>query len=164
MHDFMDIVRALTEENRIRILMVLRGRELCVCQLTGFLDLSPSTTSKHLSILRQARLIENRRRGKWVYYSLADGARAHPLVCEAITWVTHSLENAPAILEDQRRIRDILERENRFCPEEEREKQSDFFHSLEIHSLEDGDETPEDMETPPSDSETPDAAKAGRRL
>lgn len=150
MHDFMNIVRALTDENRTRILMVLRGRELCVCQLTGFLDLSPSTTSKHLSILRQARLIENRRKGKWVYYSLADGVSAHPLVREAIAWVTHCLEGSSEILEDQRRIREILERENRLCPAADRERADDVFHSLEIHSLEDDDADAGQGVLPPS--------------
>lgn len=54
MFDFLTTCRALADENRIRILMALRGRQLCVCQVTAFLDLAPSTTSKHLSILRQA--------------------------------------------------------------------------------------------------------------
>ena len=62
MFDFLTTCRALADENRIRILMALRGRQLCVCQVTAFLDLAPSTTSKHLSILRQARLIESNNR------------------------------------------------------------------------------------------------------
>lgn len=80
MFDFLTTCRALADENRIRILMALRGRQLCVCQVTAFLDLAPSTTSKHLSILRQARLIESNKQGRWVYYRLADDSPApqHP--------------------------------------------------------------------------------------
>lgn len=50
MFDFLTTRCALTDENRIRVLMALRGRQLCVCQVIAFLDLAPSTTSKHLSI------------------------------------------------------------------------------------------------------------------
>ena len=78
MLDFMNITRALSDENRVRILMALRKRTFCVCQITALLDLSPSTTSKHLSVLKQARLIEGKKQGKWVYYSLANPEKRPP--------------------------------------------------------------------------------------
>ena len=78
MFDFPTTCRALADENRIRILMALRGRQLCVCQVTAFLDLAPSTTSKHLSILRQARLIESNKQGRWVYYRLGGSTPRAP--------------------------------------------------------------------------------------
>jgi DNA-binding transcriptional ArsR family regulator len=131
--DFLLITKALTDENRLRILMALREREMCVCQVTGFLDLSPSTTSKHLSILRQARLIESRKRGKWVYYTVGDLPGAPPMVREAVAWASRALESDPLILEDQRRIHEILAREVEFCPVEE--EGGDNYHSREIHSL-----------------------------
>lgn len=154
MHDFMNIVRALTDESRTRLLLVLRGRELCVCQLTGFLDLSPSNTSRHLSILRQARLIESRKKGKWVYYALADGPDSPPLVREALAWVIHSLASSPAILEDQHRIRKILEKEARFCAAEGSPPDADRYHSLEIHSLEVSDD--DDAQNGVPDKDSPD--------
>jgi ArsR family transcriptional regulator len=140
MLDMLNLIKALNDENRLRILMALRGREMCVCQVTGFLDLSPSTTSKHLSILRQARLIESRKKGKWVYYALADLPGAGSSVREAIAWVSRALENKQVILQDTRRIHDILEREESFCSSLERSGAPDAFHSLEIHSLADGEE------------------------
>ncbi len=133
MFDFMTIVKALTDENRVRILMALRTREMCVCQITGFLDLSPSTTSKHLSILRQARLIESRKKGKWVYYTVADLPGAPAVVREAVAFVAGALEDSPEIRADQRRIHEILTREQSLCAEMERAP--DLFHSLEIHTL-----------------------------
>ena len=92
MFDFLTTCRALADENRIRILMALRGRQLCVCQVTAFLDLAPSTTSKHLSILRQARLIESNKQGRWVYYRLADDS-PRPNIREALAWMKDSLAN-----------------------------------------------------------------------
>ena len=69
MRDFMAIVKALADENRVRALMALRERELCVCEIIELLGLAPSTVSKHLSILYQAGLLESRKDGRWVYYS-----------------------------------------------------------------------------------------------
>ena len=137
MFDFMTIARALTDENRVRILMALREREMCVCQVTGFLDLSPSTTSKHLSILRQARLITSRKKGKWVYYRLADGLQSSDMVREALAWVSSSVGNSPMVREDANRIDTILERERQLC--EGMGADADNFHSLEIHSLSDSE-------------------------
>ena len=57
MFEFLNITKALAEENRLRILIALENQDLCVCQLIELLKLAPSTVSKHVSILRQARLI-----------------------------------------------------------------------------------------------------------
>ncbi|MDR2076196.1 MAG: metalloregulator ArsR/SmtB family transcription factor [Desulfovibrio sp.] len=139
MFTFLTIAKALTDENRARILMVLRDRELCVCQLTAFLDLAPSTTSRHLSILRQARLIESRKKGKWVYYALACPRESSPLVHAALDWIRRSLEDNPVILTDESRLKDILAREQDLCACMD-DAAPDSFHSLEIHSLATADE------------------------
>ena len=60
MRDFMNIVKALGDENRVRALLALRTSELCVCQIIELLGLAPSTVSKHMSILKQARLVDTR--------------------------------------------------------------------------------------------------------
>lgn len=135
MLNFMTITRALTDENRVRILLALRDREMCVCQVTAFLDLSPSTTSKHLSILKQARLIESRKKGKWVYYRLADTADAPEAVRGALAWTVAGVKDSGVIREDARRIEDILEREKQICSGLGADE--DSFHSLEIHTLSD---------------------------
>ena len=71
MRDVMDVLKALADESRLRALGALRGGELCVCQLIAFLDLAPSTVSKHLAILRAARLVDSRKDGRWMYYRLS---------------------------------------------------------------------------------------------
>ncbi len=139
MFDFMNTARAITDENRVRILMALRGRALCVCQVTAFLDLAPSTTSKHLSVLRQARLIEGRKRGKWVYYSLADQDGSPALARKTLAWVMESLQDSPSIIEDEKRIQRILAREQKICAEHT-PMDPEFYHSMEIHSLVEGED------------------------
>jgi ArsR family transcriptional regulator len=71
MREVMDVLKALADENRVRLLFALQGGELCVCQLIALLDLAPSTVSKHLTILRAARLVESRKDGRWMYYRLS---------------------------------------------------------------------------------------------
>jgi ArsR family transcriptional regulator len=62
--------KALCEENRINIIRLLLEREHCVCELMEKLNLSQSTVSHHVKILKQAGLLNERSRGKWNYYSL----------------------------------------------------------------------------------------------
>jgi len=142
MFDFMTVARTLTDENRVRILMALRDYEMCVCQVTGFLDLAPSTTSKHLSILKQARLIESRKKGRWVHYRLADTKTASPVVRDALLWLATAVGDSPVVREDARRIASILERERQFFGSVDAE----LCHSLEIHSASEA-ELPTDPST-----------------
>lgn len=72
MRNLMNVIKALADENRVRILWAVQGRELCVCQIVELLGLAQSTVSKHLSILHQARLLEGRKEGRWMFYRTAD--------------------------------------------------------------------------------------------
>jgi DNA-binding transcriptional ArsR family regulator len=107
MFSFMTITRALSDQNRVRMLMALDRRELCVCQLIELLELAPSTVSKHMSILANARLVEGRQDGRWRYYRLA-GEEAPDEAREAITWTFKSLAKAPQIQKDAKRLEGIL--------------------------------------------------------
>ena len=59
LREVLEIHKAISDSNRLRALIALNGKELCVCQITELLQLAPSTVSKHLSILKQARLVES---------------------------------------------------------------------------------------------------------
>ncbi len=65
-------VKALAHPARLKVLMALEGRELCVCDLSQILGLSMSGTSQHLKELRRMGAIDFRTEGKLVYYTLAD--------------------------------------------------------------------------------------------
>jgi ArsR family transcriptional regulator len=115
--------------------MALRSHRFCVCEITAFLDLSPSTTSKHLSVLKQARLIEGSKEGKWVYYRLADSPQSYDMAREAVEWAGRSIGGSPEILKDEARIEEILENEkSKFGIDGS--GVCDEFHSLAVHSLE----------------------------
>ena len=106
MYAFLSISRALSDENRVRALMMLSRGELCVCQLIEMLGLAPSTVSKHMSILRQARLVEARKQGKWMYYRLGD--EDSPKEAEqAIEWVRNSLAKDKRIRADAKEVKRV---------------------------------------------------------
>jgi ArsR family transcriptional regulator len=65
-------LKALGDENRLRMVALMTHGELCVCHLEMALGLSQPNVSRHLAILRQARVVKSRRDGNWIYYQLAD--------------------------------------------------------------------------------------------
>ena len=70
MQELLPYFKALCEVNRIIIIKLLLEREHCVCELIDELQLSQSTVSHHIKILKQAGLLNERRRGTWSYYSI----------------------------------------------------------------------------------------------
>jgi ArsR family transcriptional regulator len=65
------VFKALADPVRLRLLSLIAARspgEACVCELTGFFELTGPTISHHLKVLREAGLIGSERRGTWVYY------------------------------------------------------------------------------------------------
>lgn len=68
------IHKAIGHPVRLRLLAALRGGPLCVCQMTVVVRLAASTVSEHLSELRKAGLITDRKDGRWVEYRLSDAA------------------------------------------------------------------------------------------
>lgn len=72
--------KALGHATRVRILAMLRGGELCVCQINAVIGLAPSTMSAHLGELKDAGLVGERKAGRWVHYRLtAEGAAEEAL-------------------------------------------------------------------------------------
>lgn len=68
------IFKALSDPNRLRIVRMLQGKSLCVCEIKEVLKLANSTVSQHLSILKEAGFIVESKEGKWVNYSI----NSHP--------------------------------------------------------------------------------------
>jgi len=107
MHGFMNITKALADENRVRMLLALQDGELCVCQITGLFGLAASTISKHLSILHQAGLLDSRKNGRWMHYSLPGKGASAP-AREAIRWVIKALAGDPRAVADAARLKKVL--------------------------------------------------------
>lgn len=66
------LLRALGDETRLRIVALLTHGELCTCHVEAALDLSQPNASRHFAVLRTSGVVEPRREGNWIYYRLAD--------------------------------------------------------------------------------------------
>ncbi len=102
----MAITKALADENRVRILLALRAGELCVCQIVELAQLATSTVSRHMSVLKHAKLVESRKDGRWMYYRLPE-ADAPEIVQRAIDWVSHMLNRDLSVLRDAKQLAEI---------------------------------------------------------
>lgn len=72
LYDLAELFKVFGDSTRIRILTVLFGEEMCVCDIAEALGMNQSAVSHQLRVLKNAKLIKNRKDGKQVFYSLAD--------------------------------------------------------------------------------------------
>jgi ArsR family transcriptional regulator len=73
--DIVRIFKALADPTRLRIMLLLRRSELCVCELMFILDMEQSRVSHHTRVLRDAGIAEDVREGRWIIYRVPDAAR-----------------------------------------------------------------------------------------
>jgi ArsR family transcriptional regulator, arsenate/arsenite/antimonite-responsive transcriptional repressor len=91
MRDFIKVMKALSDPNRVKMLKMLQRKVMCVCEIQVALGLAQSTASKHLKILEEAGLITYAKEGLWVNYRLADGA-GNPYVANLLGNLKYWLE------------------------------------------------------------------------
>ena len=72
MNDLLSIFKALSEETRLRILKLLEREELCVCDIVAALGMVQPKVSFHLSALKEAGFLKDRKQGRWTHYRLDD--------------------------------------------------------------------------------------------
>jgi ArsR family transcriptional regulator, arsenate/arsenite/antimonite-responsive transcriptional repressor len=70
MNELLTSIKSVSEEIRVRILLLLLDREACVCELMEVFEMAQSKLSHHLIILRDAGLLQDDKRGKWNYYKV----------------------------------------------------------------------------------------------
>lgn len=103
MKKFIEIMKALSDPHRVKIVKLLQHRSgMCVCELRSLLHIAQPTVSKHLKILKEAGLVEFRKDGLWVNYSLVDGG-TNP-------YAEGMLRQLKGWLEDQPELAEILRR------------------------------------------------------
>jgi ArsR family transcriptional regulator len=95
------LFKALSDETRLRILALLAGGELCVCDLMATLELPQSTVSRHLAYLRNTGLVEDRRQGVWMY---------GPLRRDLMALLQMHLSELPQARQDQASLQAYLDR------------------------------------------------------
>ncbi len=99
MKDFILVMKALSDPNRVTILKLLQYRVLCVCELQELIGIAQPTVSKHLKQLEKAGLVSSYKDGLWVNYRLSDGSGS-PYAASILGNLRHWLSN-------EKRIKDL---------------------------------------------------------
>jgi len=102
MKEFIKVMKALSDPNRVKLLKMLQKRTMCVCEIQAALRIAQPTVSKHLKILEDVGLVGREKEGLWVNYSLTDGSRS-PYAASLLGNLRHWLADDPG-------IRDLLEK------------------------------------------------------
>jgi ArsR family transcriptional regulator len=95
-------LRALADPIRLRILALLRNGEVCVCHIHEALNIPQPTASRHLAYLRRAGLVDTRRDGPWMHYSVA--TMSDHSLRTIVETVTQCVEQIDAVARDQKRL------------------------------------------------------------
>ncbi len=103
MKDLIRVFKALSDPTRLRIVLLLAGRDLCVCELTYILNMSQSRVSHQLRLLRDADLLDDRREGRWIIYGIPPAVKASllPLLRQ---YAGPGLAGSAAIIGDAERL------------------------------------------------------------
>jgi ArsR family transcriptional regulator len=102
---------ALADENRLRLLNLIKGGEICVCHLQGVLQTNQPKISRHLAYLKKAGLVDARRDGKWTHYRLKKlGGNLDKILSETLI----GLRSEPQIKKDIQRLKQITCSPSRF--------------------------------------------------
>jgi ArsR family transcriptional regulator, arsenate/arsenite/antimonite-responsive transcriptional repressor len=96
MREFLKVMKALSDPNRVKMIKLLQRKVMCVCEIQAALGLAQSSASKHLKILEDAGLITYAKDGLWVNYRLADGAST-PYAANLLGSLRHWLEDDPEV-------------------------------------------------------------------
>ena len=105
MNRVLSITKAISDQNRLRILLALsENTELCACQITELLQTAGATVSRHLTVLTHAGLIQSRKQGRWVYFCLIED----PANSMLLTWLTRGLKDTAQIVSDRTALGLIL--------------------------------------------------------
>ena len=105
MNQLVQFFKALSEETRLRILMLLTHGELCVCDLMVVLDEPQSKVSRHLAYLKHSGITESKRVGVWIHYWLKDSANG--IFRAQIDFLKEQLSSQPQFREDKEKLLDL---------------------------------------------------------
>ncbi|OGR37263.1 MAG: hypothetical protein A2051_09015 [Desulfovibrionales bacterium GWA2_65_9] len=98
MRELVDVMKALSDPGRVKVLKMLEAREMCACEIIGLLGLAQPTVSRHLKVLVDAGLIKGRKVGSWVHYRLAlNSGSGSPYAQAMLAALPGWLENDPEV-------------------------------------------------------------------
>ena len=100
-----DLLKALADRTRLRLISLIGESEVCVCFLVAILKTSQPKISRHLAYLRRAQIVDARREGKWIHYRLVDPPDDH--AARILREVRASLVEHPELQRDRERLMQV---------------------------------------------------------
>ncbi|SHI86517.1 ArsR/SmtB family transcription factor [Parasporobacterium paucivorans] len=113
MNQLTNIFKILSDENRLRMLVLLYQEELCVCELSGILGIPQPRISQNLSKLRDLNLVDDERKEKFVFYTLKWDNK---ILTDALKNIIDNMEHYPKLIVDKKRLNDKEMYLNQCCP------------------------------------------------
>lgn len=110
----LEMFKACADETRLRLLVLLSERELCVCELVDILEMPQGKISRHLAVLRRAGLVTDRRCGTWIHYSIRRGGT--PLARRLRAYLKSEGRDDALPAADLVRLRDLADCGEICCP------------------------------------------------
>lgn len=102
-----EMIKAVADKNRMRIMLMLSVRPMCVCEMDSVLGIALSTISAHLKQMRSAGVIKSEKDGRWVIYHLAD----NPLVQSIVKDIKSELADDKEVKADLSKISNLCREE-----------------------------------------------------
>lgn len=96
MQEFIRIMKALSDPNRVKMIKILQAKSMCVCEMQAALGIAQPTVSNHLKVLEEAGLVASRKDGLWVNYFPTDGS-INPYAATLLGTLKHWLQDDPEV-------------------------------------------------------------------
>ena len=114
MEQLTQMYKALSEDMRLRVVMLLTHGEICVCDLMAIFGESQSKVSRHLAYLKHSGLVKSRRVGTWMHYSLKEPLDS--TIDAQITFMKQHFSQLPVFQNDEKKMQDI--KKQKLCEED----------------------------------------------
>ncbi|MCX5810330.1 MAG: metalloregulator ArsR/SmtB family transcription factor [Proteobacteria bacterium] len=114
MEQLTQMYKALSEDMRLRVVMLLTHGEICVCDLMAIFGESQSKVSRHLAYLKHSGLVKSKRVGTWMHYSLKEPLDS--TIDAQVTFMKQQLSQLPVFLRDEEKMQDI--KKQKLCEED----------------------------------------------
>jgi len=106
MDDFINVMKALSDPNRVRMIKLLQNKDLCVCELQQLLSIPQPAVSKHMKVLEKAEMVKSSKEGLWVNYALDYGS-SNPYAATILGNIRHWLCNDSALKKMEKKLPDV---------------------------------------------------------
>jgi ArsR family transcriptional regulator len=106
MNQMIEWLKICADENRLRILLMLKNKPLCACELLAVLDITGATLSSHMKLMRLAGIVEQKKEGRWIIYSIRESR-----IMSLLDFLIENFTDKEQILDDQNKLSKLNLRE-----------------------------------------------------